>query len=100
MKEIQANIERKNKAREKYARWVESQRASSQGRKATTDYTAWDLWLPSDEEDEMIRDLTPSGPEFKAMEVSAAYAGTTRVPCWSATSCLYGQPNNGPCQPW
>ena len=33
-----------------------------------TDYQAWDLWTPSDEEDELYESLTPNSPEFKAME--------------------------------
>lgn len=69
VQEIQENLKRKEKARAKYAAWVaEQERARGQG-KAATDYTAWDLWVPSDDEDEMIRNLTPSGPEFAAMEV-------------------------------
>ena len=69
--EIKASIDRKNKARQRFNNHVVSQHHSDGGKKTgikPTDYTAWDLWTPSDEEDDMVRDLTPQGPEFKAME--------------------------------
>jgi hypothetical protein len=33
-----------------------------------TDYARWDMWCPSDEEDDMINGLTPNNPQFRAME--------------------------------
>lgn len=35
---------------------------------AGTDYAKWDMWCPSDEEDEMINSIPPNTPEFRAME--------------------------------
>ena len=68
--EIQANLERKEAARKRYAAWVTKEKQREGDKKKATDYTAWDLWLPSDEEDEMVRNLQPAGAEFAAMEVS------------------------------
>lgn len=61
VEEIKANLDRKNKARERYARYLarrESAKKQPGGTEAegaadlprfATDYTAWDLWTPSDE---------------------------------------------------
>eukprot|EP00959_Pyramimonas_sp_CCMP1952_P243351 5086725-Pyramimonas_sp.AAC.1 len=67
--EIMARKEAKDRAKERYKEYVDSEG----GKKGTfvtsnTDYAAWDLYCPSDEEDEMIANLTPDGPQFKAME--------------------------------
>ena len=65
--EIMARKAAKDKARERFNDHVES---GVQGTFVTnnTDYNSWDLWCPSDDEDEMIKDLTPNNPAFKAME--------------------------------
>lgn len=52
VEEIKMNLMRKNKARERYARYLDGrQGGAGQGRihRFATDYTAWDLWTPSDE---------------------------------------------------
>jgi hypothetical protein len=62
---IRESLERKRKARERYQAYVASSggHASSQ-----TDYNKWDMWCPSDDEDDMIKSLTPNSPEFRSME--------------------------------
>uniref|UniRef100_A0A7S0QXX8 Protein unc-45 homolog B n=1 Tax=Pyramimonas obovata TaxID=1411642 RepID=A0A7S0QXX8_9CHLO len=67
--EIMARKQAKDKAKERYKEYIEGEG----GKKGTfvtnnADYAAWDLYCPSDEEDEMIANLTPDGPQFKAME--------------------------------
>lgn len=66
VEELQRNKERKEKLRAAFNAHVEEKKskATVQG----TDYHAWDLWTPSDEEDELYNNLTPNSPEFKAME--------------------------------
>ena len=61
--ELKANRERKFKARQQYEQYL--QRASQA---AGTDYAKWDLWCPSDEEDDLFNSIAPNTPEFRAME--------------------------------
>jgi len=65
--EIMLRKKEKDKAREKYKEYMADE---SKGTFVTnnTDYAAWELFCPSDDEDEMISSLTPDGPQFKAME--------------------------------
>ncbi|CAG9467735.1 unnamed protein product [Pedinophyceae sp. YPF-701] len=71
VEEIKANMERKRRARERYeARQAEKRAAQGGAVRAggPTDYESWDLWTPSDEEDELVNSMLPQGAEFKAME--------------------------------
>ena len=70
--EIQESLRRKEAARARYAAWVLQEQERSNHTKKATDYTAWDLWTPSDEEDDMVRNLQPAGAEFAAMEKDIA----------------------------
>lgn len=54
----------KQKARERYAEYMEQNDHSL----AETDYAKWDMWCPSDEEDEMVASCTPNNAQLKAME--------------------------------
>lgn len=66
LEELKASRQRKIKARELYSSYVQGKQQQSQG--FATDYTQWDLWCPSDEEDDIFNSLTPNTPEFRAME--------------------------------
>ena len=66
VEEIQRNKERKDKLRAAFEAHVKD--GESKGTASGTDYHAWDLWTPSDEEDDIYNQLTPNSPEFKAME--------------------------------
>lgn len=61
--ELKANRERKARVRQLYQQHTERPEQLY-----ATDYTKWDLFCPSDEEDELFNGLTPSNPQFKAME--------------------------------
>lgn len=63
-KELKANYERKQKARQRFEEY-----GKENGQfKAGTDYTRWDMWCPEDEEDELINSITPSSSAFRALE--------------------------------
>ena len=73
--EMMREKERRERARELYAKHQETCAGSSGGsgeerrRTATTDYTSWDLWTPSDDEEDPWMTFTPGdNPAFKAME--------------------------------
>lgn len=63
-KELKANYERKQKARQRFEEYGKENGQS----KAGTDYTRWDMWCPEDEEDELINSITPSSSAFRALE--------------------------------
>jgi hypothetical protein len=63
--ELKANRERKQRIRQQYESYTQSNPPSSA---AGTDYTKWDLWCPDDEEDDLWNNLTPNTPQFRAME--------------------------------
>ncbi|KAK9823542.1 hypothetical protein WJX72_003579 [[Myrmecia] bisecta] len=63
VEEIKANRARKEKARQLFHQRV-AENPSSHG----TDYAKWDLFTPSDEEDDLINACHPNTPEFAAME--------------------------------
>ena len=65
--ELQRNKERKERLRAAF-RAHQTAKADEGASREGTDYQAWDLWTPSDEEDELYESLTPNSPEFKAME--------------------------------
>ena len=65
--ELQRNKERKERLRAAF-RAHQAAKADEGASREGTDYQAWDLWTPSDEEDELYESLTPNSPEFKAME--------------------------------
>ena len=74
--EMMREKERRERARELYAKYQEEKMdLSGSGpanvaakRKTATDYTSWDLWTPSDDEDDPWMKYTPDNPAFKAME--------------------------------
>ena len=71
--EMMREKERRERARELYAyqETLGSSGGSSEERRrtATTDYTSWDLWTPSDDEEDPWMTFTPGdNPAFKAME--------------------------------
>lgn len=54
-----------NRARARFEEYVQT----AEAKKSSTDYERWDMWCPSDDEDELINKLTlPNTAEFKAME--------------------------------
>lgn len=65
VQELKDNRERKLRARQKYEEYTQEQ---GQEHSFATDYTKWDLWCPSDEEDELFNSMTPNTSAFKAME--------------------------------
>ena len=72
--EMMREKERRERARELYAKYQETLGSSGgsgeeRRRTATTDYTSWDLWTPSDDEEDPWMTFTPGdNPAFKAME--------------------------------
>eukprot|EP00884_Botryococcus_braunii_P022874 jgi/Botrbrau1/9270/Bobra.180_1s0027.1 len=62
--ELKAHRAAKERARKKYEKHVAAQPPLHQ----STDYTKWDLWTPSDEEDELFNSCTPNTPEFRGLE--------------------------------
>lgn len=80
MEELKSNRARKLKARAKYEEFVRLQQQQQQkqqkqggcggdggGVGLAAGYARWDLWCPSDEEDELFAGLVPEGPAFRAM---------------------------------
>ncbi|GMH33324.1 hypothetical protein BSKO_01158 [Bryopsis sp. KO-2023] len=63
VKELKERQARKERARQRLSQYIEEQPQS-----VVTDYEKWDLWVPSDEDDDLIQSCTPNTPEFKAME--------------------------------
>lgn len=82
VKELKANRARKLKARAKYEEYMQQQQqrrvgrqpqqagggAASGGGDGATDYARWDMWCPSDEEDDLFGSLTPNNAGFRMME--------------------------------
>ena len=73
--------ERREKARELYAahRATLSEEDLARRSVASTDYSAWDLWTPSDDEDDPWMQFMPGDPAFKAMEADIESRHTKRV---------------------
>jgi len=65
VEELKANRQRKIKARQLFQQYMQQNKEQQQH---STDYAKWDLWCPSDEEDDMFNCMTPNTPEFRAME--------------------------------
>jgi hypothetical protein len=63
--ELKANRARKLRARQRFEDYSQQQQ-STQG--YATDYAKWDLWCPSDEEDDLFNSIPPNNPAFRAME--------------------------------
>lgn len=66
VEELKASRERKLKARRQYEGYVQGKK--QQQHSYATDYTRWELWCPSDEEDDLFNSLTPNSPAFRTME--------------------------------
>jgi hypothetical protein len=66
VEELKASRQRKIKAREQYQRYLQG--TKQQQHSYATDYNRWELWCPSDEEDDLFNSLTPNSPQFRAME--------------------------------
>jgi hypothetical protein len=66
VEELKVNRQRKLKARQQYDSYLQGKK--QQQHSYATDYNQWELWCPSDEEDDMFNSLTPNSPQFKAME--------------------------------
>lgn len=67
MDEIMARKAAKDRARARFEAHAEGGTVGTFV-SSNTDYAAWELWCPSDDEDEMIQNLTPNDPAFKVME--------------------------------
>ena len=73
--EMMREKERRERARELYAKYLAEKMNDGSDpadvaakRRTATDYTSWDLWTPSDDEDDPWMKYTPDNPAFKAME--------------------------------
>uniref|UniRef100_A0A6U0DLZ5 Uncharacterized protein n=1 Tax=Micromonas pusilla TaxID=38833 RepID=A0A6U0DLZ5_MICPS len=75
--EMMREKERRERARELYAKYQEEKMDLSGSdpaisvaakKQTATDYTSWDLWTPSDDEDDPWMKYMPDNPAFKAME--------------------------------
>jgi hypothetical protein len=66
VEELKSNRQRKLRAHELYQLYVDGKQ--QQQHSYSTDYQQWELWCPSDEEDDLFNSLTPNSPAFKAME--------------------------------
>lgn len=72
--------ERREKARELYAAYRASLPEDELERRSrSTDYSAWDLWTPSDDEDDPWMQYMPNDPAFKAMEADIDKRHARRV---------------------
>ena len=82
--EMMREKERRERARGLYAKYQEKMGsgpdAKAARRRAATDYTSWDLWMPSDDEEDPWMKYTPDNPAFKAMEadIDARHERQTR----------------------
>ena len=65
--EIMERRARRLAARERFEAYRAKRPLKAAG-EAGTDYGAWDMWTPDDDEDDMINGLTPAGPGFAMME--------------------------------
>ena len=63
--EMIAEKERRERARKAFH---EYRAKMPEDKRRATDYDAWDLWTPSDDEDDPWMQYTPENPAFKAME--------------------------------
>lgn len=63
--EMIAEKERRERARKAFH---EYRAKMPEEKRRATDYDAWDLWTPSDDEDDPWMKYTPENPAFKAME--------------------------------
>ena len=63
--EMIAEQERRERARKAFH---EYRAKMPEDKRRATDYDAWDLWTPSDDEDDPWMQYTPENPAFKAME--------------------------------
>lgn len=98
VEELKANRARKLKARNKYHEYVENGMHNTH----STDYQQWDLWCPSDDEDDLFNSLTPNTAEFRAMEkdisdrhnrcVWSMQLWCTHAYCYTCTSLLTVKP--------
>lgn len=74
VEELKESRQRKLKARQAYEAYIHDKQQQQQQHtnyttsKFATDYNQWDLWCPSDDEDELFSSLTPNSPAFRAME--------------------------------
>ena len=83
--------ERREKARELYAahRATLSEEDLARRSVASTDYSAWDLWTPSDDEDDPWMQFMPGDPAFKAMEADIESRHATAI-CPASGDTLHG----------
>ena len=65
MEELKKRQLQKEKSRQQYEQHVNQKERQRDG---FTDYRQWDLWCPSDEDDELIQACAANKPEFKALE--------------------------------
>jgi len=74
VEELKTSRQRKLKARQLYESYVQGKQ--KQQHSYAADYNQWELWCPSDDEDELFNSLTPNSPQFRAMEqdISARHA--------------------------
>lgn len=79
VEELKASRERKLKARQQYEGYVQGKK--QQQHSYATDYTRWELWCPSDEEDDLFNSLTPNSPAFRAMEQDISKRHARCVSC-------------------
>jgi hypothetical protein len=63
--ELKANRARKLRARQRFEEYSQQQQSTQA---SATDYARWDLWCPSDEEDDLFNSIPPNNPAFRAME--------------------------------
>jgi hypothetical protein len=63
--ELKANRARKLRARQRFEQYSQQQQSTQA---YATDYARWDLWCPSDEEDDLFNSIPPNNPAFRAME--------------------------------
>ena len=68
VRELQERRNRRLQARARYEEHVKKS-ADGENTKQSTDYDKWDLWTPSDEEDELFDNLRPDNdPGFKYVD--------------------------------
>eukprot|EP00882_Tetradesmus_deserticola_P032283 GHRQ01036577.1.p1 GENE.GHRQ01036577.1~~GHRQ01036577.1.p1 ORF type:complete len:206 (-),score=36.62 GHRQ01036577.1:124-741(-) len=77
--ELKANRVRKLRARQRFDEYSQQQQITSA---YATDYARWDLWCPSDEDDDLFNSIPPNNPAFKAMERDINDRHARCVFCW------------------
>lgn len=92
VEELKRSRERKQQARQRYQDHIAARAAMAQQQQAdaATDYGKWDLWCPSDEDDELFNSLCPDTLQFRALErdIDERHARCEGLVDWVGELCM------------